>query len=154
VNEGPIRDLIHRVASTLSPPPPPRRGRMEGERGLRWRDDATMTPEEWDRSRDPELMLAVLRGRPDVGRRFRLIACACCWRLGRLLCEERRRHPIVAAERFADGLANEGEMDQAAYPVPVAVGWVTDRDGARAAVMAADAAARTLAAQPAGPPGL
>jgi hypothetical protein len=69
--------------------------------------------------------------------------------MGPLLRDERSRRAIEAAERFADELASFGEMEAAAYPVPVAVGWVTEHDAGRAALMAADAAAFALAAQPA-----
>jgi hypothetical protein len=67
--------------------------------------------------------------------------------LGRFLQDERRRRPIEAAELFADGLITLGLMEAAAYPVPVAVNWVTNRDAFSAAVQAAHAASFALAAQ-------
>jgi hypothetical protein len=106
-------------------------------------ENAVLTPEEWARCDDPQRMLAFLRDGLGIDRRLRLFACACCWRLGPILDEERRRCPVEAAERFADGLASEGEMKAAAFPVPVAVGWVTDHNAARAAAKAAQAAAGT-----------
>jgi hypothetical protein len=137
------------VAAGEGDPPPP--------------DGANMTPEEWNRCEDPQQMLEFLRDshswwslvQPDsrrTSRQLRLFACACCRRMGPLLRDERSRRAIETAERFADELASVGEMAAAAYPVPVAVGWVTERDAGRAALMAADAAAFALAAQPTSSP--
>jgi hypothetical protein len=132
----------------LAPLPRAVRRARAPERPPSWEGDP-VAPGEWDHCRDPQPMLAWLRADGRAGaRKLRLFACACCWRLGPLLGTERRRRPIEAAERFADGLASLGEMEAAAHPVPVAVDWVTNRDAGRAAVMAARAAVSALAAQP------
>jgi hypothetical protein len=112
-----------------------------------------MTEAEWLACTDPRPMLELLRASGTAGaRKLRLFACACCRRMAPLLGDERRRRPVEVAERFADGLASAAEMEAAACPVPVAVGWVTDGDAGRAAAGAADAVAFALAAQPTGSP--
>jgi hypothetical protein len=143
LNERAIRRLIHKIDSRFRRR---RAGRAEGV-------TVPMSPEGWGRCDDPQRMLAFLGDSPGISRRLRLFACACCWRLRPILDEERRRRPVEAAERFADGLASEGEMEAAAFPAPAAVGWVTDRDAARAATKAAACAAGTVVPRPGGSPG-
>jgi hypothetical protein len=81
-----------------------------------------MTPEEWERCDDPDVMLSFLRvqgSKPrrrryrkhsvTSQRRWRLFACACCRRLWNLL-DERGKRAVVTAERYADGAASEEEL--------------------------------------------
>jgi hypothetical protein len=46
-------------------------------------------------------------------RKVRLFACACCRRIGPLLADEGARRTLDVAERYADGLAPEGERVEA-----------------------------------------
>jgi uncharacterized protein (TIGR02996 family) len=119
------------------------------ERPIR-QDSIPQNEADWLASTDPTSMLEYLR-RKVSDRQLRLFACACCWSLRLFLQDERRRRPIEVAERFADGLATVAEMEAVAYPVPVAVSWVSERDAFLAAVRAAHAAAFALACQPPGP---
>jgi hypothetical protein len=74
-----------------------------------------MTEQEWLTSTDPRAMLAaLLAGGTASDRKLRLFACACCRRVWRLLADERSRRAVESAERYADGLADESEMDEAA----------------------------------------
>src|SRR4051794_1910901 len=94
-----------------------------------------MTEAEWLACDDPEPMLEFLRGKmqgrdrttpsgivvqvpkyPDCrvsGRKLRLFGCACCRRIWHLFPDERCRTAVEAAERFADGLATERELEDA-----------------------------------------
>jgi uncharacterized protein (TIGR02996 family) len=110
-------------------------------------DNVLGTEQSWLACADPGPMLDLLRGKAS-DRKLRLFACACCWSLRPFLQEARRRRPIEAAELFADRLATFGLMEAAAYPVPVAVSWVTWPDPFRAAVQTSHAAAFASAAQP------
>jgi hypothetical protein len=59
----------------------------------------------------------VLRGnvsRTKAGRRkLRLFACACCRKVWDLLDDQRMRHAVEVAERFAEGLAGKSELEKA-----------------------------------------
>jgi hypothetical protein len=59
----------------------------------------------------------VLRGnaaRTKAGRRkLRLFACACCRQVWDLLDDQRMRHAVEVAERFAEGLAGKDELEAA-----------------------------------------
>jgi hypothetical protein len=89
-----------------------------------------MTGAEWLACTDPEPMLAFLRSVQSRRRRFlgwltrppyqasdrklRLFACAYCRLEWHLLVDERSRTAVAVAERYADGLATEGERGRAA----------------------------------------
>jgi hypothetical protein len=59
----------------------------------------------WFTATDPKPMFALLRGK-ERGRRFRLFACACCWRVDHLLTDDRSRQALELMERFLDGEAS------------------------------------------------
>jgi hypothetical protein len=89
----------------------------------------------WKAGADPLALLALLRGRADR-RKPRLFACACCRRVWHLLGDERSRRAVEAAEGFADGLVDAGQLEQARRQA-AAVGTCVER-----AARAAEAAAR------------
>jgi hypothetical protein len=78
-----------------------------------------MTEAEWDRTEQLWTMWPVLtksRQRDAVrarNRKFRLIACAHCRDAWDLLIDERSRRAVEVAERFADGLAGDRELQSA-----------------------------------------
>ena len=71
-----------------------------------------MTEAEWDACADPQPMLKFLRGKA-TERKSRLFACACCRSIWHLLTETRGRDAVEVAERYADGLASDGELAKA-----------------------------------------
>ena len=71
-----------------------------------------MTETEWLACTDPGTMLEFVKGNPS-DRQLRLIAVACCRRIMHLLPEERNRHAVEVAERYADGAASNDELAQA-----------------------------------------
>jgi hypothetical protein len=98
---------------------------------------------EWDQATDVMPMLAVLHGRASA-RKLRLFACACCRCLvWELLTDERSRHAVEVAERFADGLATHEELEAARVPAREAVAGVLLGTKARYAMFAAEAVTRT-----------
>jgi hypothetical protein len=68
-----------------------------------------MTEKQWFRMKQPESLAGFVLGRCSA-RKFRLFGCACCWRLGELLTDERSRAAIEVSERFADELATKKEL--------------------------------------------
>ncbi len=70
-----------------------------------------MTEAEWAACTDPKPMQESLRtsGTPNE-RKLRLLAVACCRRIRPLLVHEISRTCLVAAERYADGLASREEL--------------------------------------------
>jgi hypothetical protein len=79
-----------------------------------------MTEAQWLACDDPLTMLEFVRGRAS-DRKLQLLACACCRRIWHLPDgEEISRHAVEVAERYADGLASETEIEaakQAAWAV-------------------------------------
>lgn len=76
-----------------------------------------MTEDEWLNCRDPERMLEYLRGK--VGSRsLRRFAIASCRRIWHLMAHQESRTAIEVGERYAEGLASEGERQEAGAAVP------------------------------------
>jgi hypothetical protein len=79
-----------------------------------------MTEAEWLAHKDPHPMMQQL-GRKVSERGVRLLICACCRRAWDLLPDERSRHAVDVAERYAVGMAKASEflaaqrLAQAAY---------------------------------------
>jgi hypothetical protein len=71
-----------------------------------------MTEQDWRKCAEPERMLKSLRGAVN-GRKLRLFAVACCRRVWHLLREERSRRAVDVAERHADGLADDWQLEAA-----------------------------------------
>jgi hypothetical protein len=72
-----------------------------------------MTENEWLKCTHPDKMLRHLAGKVSE-RQLRLLACAACRRLWRMLRDERSRKAVEVSERYADGLADEAELRAAA----------------------------------------
>ena len=72
-----------------------------------------MTEKEWLEGTDPNEMLAWLIETEPSERKVRLFCCACCRRIWHLFMDDRCRNAVEVAERFADGLAFEGELEDA-----------------------------------------
>src|SRR5258708_835637 len=71
-----------------------------------------MKEPQWRTSEDPNPMLASIRGKASP-RNLRLFACACCRQVIWHLLAERSREAVAVAERFADGLVGEPELQAA-----------------------------------------
>jgi hypothetical protein len=82
------------------------------------RREPPMTEAEWLVCSDPQPMLEFLRGRAS-DRKLRLFACACCRKLLHPFQPQKYRNATEAAERHADRLLTEEEVD--------AVKWQWDR---------------------------
>src|SRR5947209_16243000 len=76
----------------------------------------SMTEADWLACADPEPMLEALYDGASQ-RKLRLFAVACCRRVWHLLATDDCRQAIKLAERFADGLASEAELADAAEVV-------------------------------------
>ena len=91
------------------------RGRPPGSRcrfaNEKHRGRGAVTEAQWLRCRNSQKMLQFLREKRKASeRKLRLLACACCRRVWDLMPEPDSRHAVLVAERFADGLASEGEL--------------------------------------------
>lgn len=71
-----------------------------------------LTEAEWLSAVDPRPMLAFLRATNHVSpRKERLLACASCRRIWKLLVHEVSRRAVLDAERYADGLLEPPERE-------------------------------------------
>lgn len=92
-----------------------------------------MIESDWFRSADPRAMLSFLAERASE-RKLRLFYCACCRRVWNLIIDERGRQAVVAAERFAEGLVDESELQVARHSARRAVcdakrtQWIAEAD--------------------------
>ena len=68
-----------------------------------------MTEAEWLAGRDPQPMIESLRGELSE-RKLRLFACACCYRVGWLLLDDRSWDALAVGERHAEGRATDEEL--------------------------------------------
>jgi hypothetical protein len=73
-------------------------------------EDRDMTEEEWLNCTDPTPMLLYLREVHTSERKLRLLACACCRRIWKLLPDPRSRQAVEVAERYADGQASAYDL--------------------------------------------
>ena len=71
-----------------------------------------MTENEWLACKDPRRMLEFL-GDGGYRRKLRLLACGYCRRVWELLTDERSRACVQVCELYADGLADDEQMDKA-----------------------------------------
>ncbi len=71
-----------------------------------------LTPAEWDTCTDADKMLYCLH-RKASSRKLRLFVCACCRHILDRMLDERSRRGIEVAERYADGLASESDLETA-----------------------------------------
>jgi hypothetical protein len=71
-----------------------------------------MNEASWLACASPGPMLMWVRAAASA-RKLRLFACACCRRIGHLLIDPRAQSALATAERFADGLAGDGERSAA-----------------------------------------
>src|SRR2546423_14717665 len=69
-----------------------------------------MTEEEWLAATDPTPMLEFIRDKTS-SRKWRLFACVTARRLPTLMADEPSRCAIEIAEKYADGIATEQEVE-------------------------------------------
>ena len=73
-----------------------------------------MDENEWLKATDPLVLLEFLQASGKVGdRKLRLFAVACCQRVSDWMADEQTRKAVAVAERFAEGVADEGELNAA-----------------------------------------
>jgi hypothetical protein len=72
-----------------------------------------MNEGKWLVSGESDVMVTYITSLGVSPRRLRLFACACCRRIWHLMTRETDRHVVEVAERYADGLASEGELEAA-----------------------------------------
>jgi hypothetical protein len=89
-----------------------------------------MTEEQWRSCVSPEAMLHYLTDQASP-RKLRLYAIACCRRIWSVLRDDRCRHAVETAQKFADGRATQAELTNAERTVAAAArvwGDVGSRD--------------------------
>jgi hypothetical protein len=115
-----------------------------------------MTEAEWTSCENPKRMLVFLTDQRRASeRRMRLYSCACCRRVPLALDDERAHRAVEVAERYADGLADEEEREQALETVagvpPLRGGaarWAVVGVARTGAMMIVDALGQTAACPP------
>jgi hypothetical protein len=75
-----------------------------------------MTEVEWRTCEDPRQLLNFLK-RKTSDRKLRLFACACCNLYSSNFRDESEMQALEVAERYAEGLANEAEREEACHAV-------------------------------------
>lgn len=73
-----------------------------------------MTEAEWLTTTDPSELLEHVRGIASE-RSLRLFECACCRRVWDQLTDVRSRIAVEVAEKFADGLTSDAELEEASH---------------------------------------
>jgi hypothetical protein len=98
-----------------------------------------MTESEWLASTDPQAMLAFLRdsGRASE-RKLRLFAVACCRRIWHLLTDEGCLEAVEVADRYADGLAGDEELESAWMAAAYTADHAAEEEAPAAACVVAD----------------
>lgn len=92
-----------------------------------------MSETDWLTALDPEPMLAFLARRA-CERELRLFHCACCWRIWRLIVDQRGKQAVDAAEAFAEGRIGPSELLEARRHARLAVcaakraEWIAEAD--------------------------
>ena len=74
--------------------------------------EGLVTEADWRAGEDPTSLLHFLRDKGTV-RQWRLFAVACCKRIERFITDDRSRRAIETAQRHADGIASEEELEAA-----------------------------------------
>ncbi len=87
-----------------------------------------MTEQEWSECEDPRPMWEHLSGGQSA-RKTRLFVCACCRRVWDLLTDERSRHAVAEAERYADGLSGPEALRAARRKADAAYQWSRKKHG-------------------------
>jgi hypothetical protein len=95
-----------------------------------------MTEEEWVNCTDPKPMLEFLRGKAS-DRKLRLFAVACCRRVWPLLAEEWSRQAVESAEKYADGLCSDEQLEETGKRAGWAAAGAGQGSAAEAAAWAA-----------------
>ena len=72
-----------------------------------------MTEAEWLTCTDPSKMLEFLLAGRASERKARLFAVACCRRIWHLLTDRGSRKALEVVQRYADGMANEADLESA-----------------------------------------
>lgn len=88
-----------------------------------------MTEHDWLAATDPGLILRFLWPRRPSERKRRLFEVACCHRVWDAITDPDCRAAVVVAERFADGLVTDTELEEAANRADVV--WVAEIDQLR-----------------------
>jgi hypothetical protein len=95
-----------------------------------------MTELEWMARTNPDPMLQFLCATASA-RKLRLFACACVRRVWRHLVDDRSRHAVELAERYADGKATVKQLGKARQEAAWAAAWAGQGDAAEAAAWSA-----------------
>jgi hypothetical protein len=105
-----------------------------------------MTEADWNTCTKPEKMLAFLLRAGGVSeRKLNFVACACCRRIWDYMPDCRSREAVEVLERYADGLANDAEREQAGRAAVTPIGEIRQRPGSwDRELLAADAATMAL----------